>query len=86
MSRNSLLETGSLSDNNGIRTQNHLVCKQTLNHLAKLAECLFTNYVVVGSDPVVVLFHFLLVLANFYLMVLSSVFSFLFTCFDLHLS
>ena len=28
----------SLSDSNGIRTQNHLVCKQTLNHLAKLAN------------------------------------------------
>ena len=28
----------SLSDSNGIRTHNHLVCKQTLNHLAKLAS------------------------------------------------
>ena len=25
-----------LSDSNGIRTHNHLVCKRTLNHLAKL--------------------------------------------------
>ena len=42
MSRNSLLETDasdiwSLSDCNGIRIYNHLVCKRTLNHLAKLA-------------------------------------------------
>ena len=29
----------SLSDSNGIRTHNHLVLKQTLNHLVKLAEC-----------------------------------------------
>ena len=28
--------TWSLSDNNGVRTRNYLVCKQTLNHLAKL--------------------------------------------------
>ena len=27
----------SLSDSNWIRTHNHLVCKRTLNHLAKLA-------------------------------------------------
>ena len=27
----------SLSDSNWIRTRNHLVCKRTLNHLAKLA-------------------------------------------------
>ena len=40
----------SLSDSNGIRIHNHLVRKQTLNHLAKLAsssewliECSFTN-------------------------------------------
>ena len=40
-SRNSLLERDndiwSLSDSNGIRTHYHLVCKETLNHLAKLA-------------------------------------------------
>ena len=29
-----------LSDSNGIRTYNHLVRKQALNHLAKLAKCL----------------------------------------------
>ena len=28
----------NLSDNNGIRTHSHLVCKRTLNHLAKLAK------------------------------------------------
>ena len=32
------LMSTSLSDSNGIRTHNHLVCKQTLNHLAKLAS------------------------------------------------
>ena len=30
----------SLSNSNEIRTRNHLVLKQTLNHLAKLAKCL----------------------------------------------
>ena len=42
ISKNSLLETGAisevLSDSDGIRTYNHLVCKLTLNHLAKLAS------------------------------------------------
>ena len=33
----------SLNDNNEIRTRNHLVCKRTLNSLAKLVECSFTN-------------------------------------------
>ena len=28
----------SLSECNGTKTQNHLVCKRTLNHLAKLAR------------------------------------------------
>ena len=28
----------TLGDSNRIRTHNHLVCKQTLNHLAKLAK------------------------------------------------
>ena len=36
MSRNSLLETGAIS--NGIETHNHLVCKQTLNHLTELVK------------------------------------------------
>ena len=42
MPRNSLLETGviSVSDCNGAGTHNHLVGKQTLNHLAKLVESL----------------------------------------------
>ena len=48
MSRNSLLETYNiwkLSVWNGTRTNNHLVCKQTLlDHLAKLAKWL--SYVV----------------------------------------
>ena len=30
----------SLSDRNGIRTHNHLVCLQTLNHLVSLGKCL----------------------------------------------
>ena len=42
MSRNFLLETGSisevLSDCNGTRTRSHLVHKRTLNHLSKLAN------------------------------------------------
>ena len=33
-------EIWSLSDCNSTRTQNHLVCKRTLNHLAKLAKWL----------------------------------------------
>ena len=35
----------SLSDCNGIRTNNHLVCKPTLNHLVKLTKSL--NWIVV---------------------------------------
>ena len=37
----------SLSDSNGIRTHSHLVCKRTLNYLAKLAKwlsCVVSNY------------------------------------------
>ena len=37
----------SLNDINEIRTQNHLVCKRTLNHLAKLVKwlsCVVSNY------------------------------------------
>ena len=30
----------SLSGSNRIQTHNHLICQQTLNHLAKLAKCL----------------------------------------------
>ena len=32
-----------LSDSNGIRTHNHLVCKRTLNHLARLTTQLFAS-------------------------------------------
>ena len=45
---------------NWTRTQNHLVLKRTLNHLAKLGqfgqmvECSFKNQVVLGSSPVAV--------------------------------
>ena len=47
MSRNSLLETRgvrNLNDCNGTGTQNHLVCKRTLNHLAKLVKLLNCDY------------------------------------------
>ena len=39
--------TGIISDNNEIRTHNDLVCKRTLNHLAKLssADSLWSSYV-----------------------------------------
>ena len=33
---------GRISDSYGIRTHNHLVSKQTLNHLTKHLECRFT--------------------------------------------
>ena len=36
----SLHHIWSLSDSNAIRTHNHLFCKRTLNHLAKLAKWL----------------------------------------------
>ena len=42
MSKNSLLETGGISEGlsncNRIQTQYHLLLQQTLNHLPKLAE------------------------------------------------
>ena len=58
----SRLQILSLSDCNWIRTQNHLVRKRTLNHLAiltfgqvgQMTECSFTNEVVLGSSPVAV--------------------------------
>ena len=38
-------EIWSLSDSNGTRTHNHLVCKRTYNHLAKwLSVCLQTKW------------------------------------------
>ena len=33
----------AIIDSNGIPTHNHLVRKGTLNHLAKMGECSFTN-------------------------------------------
>ena len=56
LARNSR-DVRSLSDSNGIRTHNHLNRKWALNYLPKLAyivECSFTNYVVVGSDLVII--------------------------------
>ena len=44
----------NLNDCNWTRTWNHLVCKWTVNHLAKLVECLFTNQIVLGLRPVAV--------------------------------
>ena len=43
----------NLSDSNLIRTHNHLVCKPTLNHLAKLAKwlsCVVSTYLCDASD------------------------------------
>ena len=50
MSRNSLLETGMISevlgDRNRTRTHNHLVQKWTLNHLAKLTTHFKHDFIV----------------------------------------
>ena len=57
ISRHSFLKTAvrwSLSDCNGTPNYNHLVCKRTLNHLAKLAQLRTENQEVVGSSPVAV--------------------------------
>ena len=46
-------EIWSLSDCNGIRTHNHLICKRTLNHLAKLAKwlsCVVSTYLYGAFD------------------------------------
>ena len=44
MSRNSVLEIGTISDIKWLKqSSNHIVCKQTLSHLAKLVEFLFTH-------------------------------------------
>ena len=57
MSRNSLLKTDMiskwhLSDCNGIRLHNHVVCKRTLNHLYKLAKWLnLTKWLSVHLRP-----------------------------------
>ena len=46
-------EIWSLSDCNGTRTHNHLVCKRTFNHLAKLAKwlsCVVGTYLYSAFD------------------------------------
>ena len=46
-------EIWSLSEYNWTRTQNHLVCKQTLNHLAKLTKwlsCVLSTYLYGAFD------------------------------------
>ena len=46
-------ETWRLSDCNWTRTQNHLVCKRTLNHLAKLSKwlsCVVSTYLYGAFD------------------------------------
>ena len=52
-------EIWSLSNCNWSRTHSHIVHTRTLHHLATLCgymvECLFMNYVVVGSSPVAVI-------------------------------
>ena len=50
----------SLSDSNEIRTHNHLVCKQTLNHLAKLAKwlsCVVSTYLYGAFDCMLLSYH-----------------------------
>ena len=65
MSRNYLLETidiWRLSEYNGTRTHNHLVCKRTFNHLAKMAKWLslwdiVTNYLYGAFEPMLLSYH-----------------------------
>ena len=63
MSRNYLPETNdiwSLSDYNGTRTHNHLVCKRTLNHLAKMAKwlsCFVSNYLYGAFERMLLSYH-----------------------------
>ena len=50
----------SLSDSNEIPTHNHLVCKRTLNHLAKLAKwlsCVVSTYLYGALDCVLLPCH-----------------------------
>ena len=50
----------SLSDCNWTRTKNHLVCKQTLNHLAKLAKwlsCVLSTYLYGAFDCILFSCH-----------------------------
>ena len=49
-----------LSDSNGIRTHNHLVRKETLNHLAKLAKwlsCVVRTYLYAAFDCMLLSCH-----------------------------
>ena len=50
----------SLNDSNKIRSHNYLVCKRTLNHLAKLAEwlsCFVSTYLYGAFDCALLLCH-----------------------------
>ena len=52
----------SFSDSNGIRTHNHVVCKWTLNHLARLAKwlsCVVSTYLYGAFDCTLLLCHIL---------------------------
>ena len=63
MLRKSLLETGAISeisDSNGTRTLNHLVCKRTLDHLVKVARrlsCVVSIYLYGASDRTLLSCH-----------------------------
>ena len=51
-----------LSDSNGIRTHNHLICKRTLNHLTKLAKwlsCVVTTFLYGTFDSMLLSCHVL---------------------------
>ena len=53
-------EIWSLSDWNWIRTQNHLICKRTLNHLTKLAKrlsCVLSTYLYGAFDCIFLSCH-----------------------------
>ena len=50
----------SMSDSNGIQTHNHLVCQQTLNHLAKLSKwlsCVVSTYLYGTFDCILLSCH-----------------------------
>ena len=50
----------SLSGSNEIRTHNHLICKWTLNYLAKLAKllsCVVSTYLYGAFDRILLSFH-----------------------------
>ena len=67
---------------------NYLLSKQTLNHLVKLGECLFTNLKVVGSSPLAVTYFITLSNISLYFHVLlflcTFVFVFLKTSLDIN--